>query len=337
MISAAILGASGYSGAELLRLLGRRDDVRIAAVIANASVGRKVSEIYPAFAGECDLSFQPLDQQGFDGIDVAFSALPSGESMKAVPNLLNTIPRVIDLSGDFRLASPGMYRMWYAHEHAAPDLLGSAVYGLPEINRKRIAAASLVANPGCYPTCAILALLPALKHGIVSAQGITVNSLSGVSGAGRQSSVEYSFTEVNENARAYKIGRHQHIPEMESVLAEAADAPVSLSFVPHLVPLTRGMYTTIHANLAVTVKETELFELYDAFYRSEPFVRVVRQVPQIRDVVRTNYCDISLAVEPRTKQLILTSVIDNLVKGAAGQAVQNMNLMFGLPEDKGLK
>ena len=211
------------------------------------------------------------------------------------------------------------------------------MYGLPEINRDLIAAAGFVANPGCYPTSAILALLPALKHGIINPSGIVINSLSGVSGAGRSASVDMSFAELNENVRAYKIGTHQHIPEIESVLSGASGTPVTASFVPHLIPVTRGIYTTAHANLAVTVSADELLTLYGEFYATHPFVRMTRQVPQILAVVKTNFCDVGLAIEPRTNQLIVMSVLDNLVKGAAGQAVQNMNLMFGVPETTGLK
>lgn len=337
MIHASIIGASGYSGAELVRLLSSRDDVKIGSVIASASVGKKMSDVYPAFAGEVDLTFEPLMEDRFDGVDVAFLALPSGEAMKIVPRLLDSVDRVIDLGGDFRLKSPPLYEQFYQHRHASPELLSQATYGLPELNRDAIAGARLVANPGCYPTGVILALLPALKHGVISPKGIVVNSLSGISGAGRASSVDLSFAEVNENIRAYKIGRHQHIPEIQSVLEQAIAGPVSFSFVPHLVPITRGIYTTIHADLQAKVTEAELMDVYDTFYHKAPFVRINRQIPQIRDVAMTNYCDIGFTIERRTNQLILVSVIDNLVKGAAGQAVQNMNIMFGLDEERGLR
>ena len=337
MISASIIGASGYSGAELVRLLSSRDDVNIESVFASASAGKKMSDVYPAFAGEVDLTLEPISNDRFDGVDVIFLALPSGEAMNVVPQLLESSGRVIDLGGDFRLKSPQLYEQFYPHKHAAPGLLSQAEYGLPELNRNEIATARLVANPGCYPTSVILALLPALKRGIISTGGIVVNSLSGISGAGRSSSVDLSFAEINENIRAYKIGRHQHIPEIQSVLEEATAKPVSFSFVPHLVPITRGIYTTIHADLSATLTEAELIDVYETFYADAPFVRITRQTPQIRDVVRTNYCNIGLTIEPRTNQLILISVIDNLVKGAAGQAVQNMNIMFGLEETKGLR
>ena len=337
MITTAIIGASGYSGAELLRLLAPRDDVRIGKVTAGSSVGRKVEDLYPALSGNVDLEYEPLNAGEMGDVDVAFIALPSGEAMTIVPRILPAVGRIIDLGGDFRLPSAGLYKQFYEREHVSPDLLGKAVYGLPELNRGSLAGADLVANPGCFPTGGILALLPALTGGAISQRGIVINALSGVSGAGRTASVDFSFSEVNENIRAYKIGKHQHIPEIQSVLEHASGHPVSLSFVPHLVPLTRGIYTTIHADLQGAMTEAELFDLYETFYCDAPFVRIKRQVPQIKDVLYTNYCDIGITIERRTNQLILISVIDNLVKGAAGQAIQNMNIMFGLPEDKGLR
>ena len=257
--------------------------------------------------------------------------------MKIIPLLKERVGRIIDLGGDFRLGSAELYEKYYRHGHTAPALLSTAVYGLPELNRDSIAAAKFVANPGCYSTSAILALLPALKHGIIDPAGIVINSLSGVSGAGRSASVDMSFAEINENVRAYKIGTHQHIPEIERVLTEASGATVTVSFVPHLIPITRGIYTTAHAGLAVALTSAELLTMYEEFYAPHPFVRITRQVPQILAVTRTNYCDIGIAIEGRTNQLIVMSIIDNLVKGAAGQAVQNMNLMFGFPEATGLK
>ena len=321
VVNAAIIGASGYSGAELLRILSSHPGVRVQKVTAASSAGKRVDALYPAFAGQCDLEYDELVPAGLGGIDVAFVALPSGEAMKIIPLLKERVGRIIDLGGDFRLRSAELYELYYRRK----------------LNRDTIAAAKLVANPGCYPTSAILALLPALKHGIISPAGVVINSLSGVSGAGRSASVDMSFAEINENVRAYKIGTHQHIPEIESVLTEASGAAVTASFVPHLIPITRGIYTTAHAALTVALTAAELLTLYEEFYCSHPFVRITRQVPQILAVTRTNYCDIGIAIEGRTNQLIVMSVIDNLVKGAAGQAVQNMNLMFGLPEATGLK
>ena len=348
MIRTAIIGASGYSGAELVRLFSPREDIQIAQVIASSSAGKKVGDLYPAFADAVDLMYEEFNKDHLEQIDVAFVALPSGEAMKVVPGLLKSVDRVIDLSGDFRLSSPARYKEFYKHEHTAPHLLSEAVYGLPELNADAIANAKLVANPGCYSTSVILALLPALKIGLIKPEGIVINSLSGVSGAGRSASLELSFTEVNENIHAYKIGTHQHIPEIQSVLERATGTEVSFSFVPHLVPITRGIYTTIHATLDVAIDEREVRDLFTTFYNDAPFVRIREQtrqtvptsrdglVPQIKDVVRTNFCYIGVTIVPRTKQLVLTAVIDNLVKGAAGQAIQNMNIMFNLPQQQGL-
>lgn len=336
MIQAAIIGASGYSGAELLRILSRRDDVRVSKVTAGSSIGKRADELYPAFSGSVDLSFEPFTVEGFDDIDVVFLALPSGEAMNLVPQLMNTVGHIIDLSGDFRLPDAGSYEQFYRRTHAAPDLLGRAVYGLPELYRDQIAQAKLIANPGCYPTSAILALLPALKHHCILPDSIVINSMSGVSGAGRTASLEVSFTEVNENVRAYRIGTHQHIPEIQSVLETATGGSIMFSFVPHLIPVNRGVYSTITTTLQTQLTEAEVFEVYHTFYQEAPFVRIKKEIPQIKQVVQTNYCDISFTINRRTNQLILISVIDNLVKGAAGQAVQNMNIMFGLPQEKGL-
>jgi N-acetyl-gamma-glutamyl-phosphate reductase len=336
VINVAIIGASGYSGAELLRILLVHPEVHVCKVTAASSVGLRVDALYPAFSGQCDLAYDPLVPEGLEGIDVAFLALPSGEAMKIVPGLMGRAGKIIDLGGDFRLRSAERYRQHYRRVHEAPELLESAVYGLPELKREAIGAANLIANPGCYPTGALLALLPALKHGIISQSGIVVNSLSGASGAGRSASLELSFVELNENVRAYKIGTHQHIPEIEDAFSEAWGGPVQMSFVPHLIPITRGIYTTVHANLVVNLTQAELATLYQEFYATHPFVRCKKEIPQISAVTRSNYCDVSVFLEARTGQIIAISVIDNLVKGAAGQAVQNMNIMFGLQETQGL-
>lgn len=333
MIHVGIIGASGYSGMELMRLLATRPDVRIARVTAATSAGRRVDELNPAFSGLIDLAFEPFDAEQFGGLDVVFVALPSGEAMTVVPQMMDRVGHIIDLGGDFRLPSADMYQRFYGHKHTAASLLGKAVYGLPELNSAQIATARLVANPGCYPTSALLPLLPVLKAGIILPTGIVINSLSGVSGAGRSASVEMSFTEVNENVRAYKVGRHQHIPEIGTVLEQATGEEIGFSFVPHLVPLTRGIYTTIHADLAREYTEADVSTAYSDYYVGAPFVRMRTTIPQIKDVAYTNFCDIAFTIEHRTNQLIIISTIDNLIKGAAGQAIQNMNIMLGLPEE----
>jgi N-acetyl-gamma-glutamyl-phosphate reductase len=336
VIRAGIVGGSGYGGAELLRLLLRRTDVSVELVTAATSAGQRVDALYPALAGRTPLAFEQFDPARFSGLDVAFVSLPSGEGMKVVPSLVGKVKHVIDLGGDFRLRSVDTYQLYYKHQHTAEDLLPEAVYGLPELNNAALQGAWLVANPGCYPTSAILGLLPALVDDVVEEEGIVINALSGVSGAGRSASVEMSFTELNENVRAYKVGNHQHIPEIESVLSGACGKDVTVSFIPHLVPLTRGIYSTIHATLKKSISTDEALALYESYYQQAPFVRIVRPIPQLRGVTGTNFCDIGLFVQERTGQLVILSVIDNLVKGAAGQAIQNMNILFGLPEEKGL-
>lgn len=336
MVRAVIVGASGYSGAELMRILSRRDDVTIGKVFAASSVGQRVDAIYPAFAGSVDLTFESYADGAAADADVAFVALPSGEAMSIVPGLLGHVPRVIDLGGDFRLGSADLYEQYYRRRHTSPGLLTEAVYGLPEFNPERITSARLIANPGCYPTGALLGLIPAVEHDVIQPDGIVINALSGVSGAGRSASFDMSFAEVNENIRAYKIGTHQHIPEIQTVLEQVSTKPVTMSFVPHLIPITRGIYSTMTAPLNVQISTEELTSLYESSYARCPFVRIRHSVPQISDVVGTNYCDIAVTVEQRTRRAIIISVIDNLVKGAAGQAIQNMNILFGLPEHQGL-
>ncbi|MBI3189298.1 MAG: N-acetyl-gamma-glutamyl-phosphate reductase, partial [Ignavibacteriales bacterium] len=246
-INISIVGASGYSGAELIRLCLSRPDVCLKHLVAHTSVGKRVDELYPQFAGRVEMVFEPFEVLKDGESDIVFIALPSGEAMNIVPLLQNSVERIIDVGGDFRLPSAELYEQFYRHIHTSSHLLGEAVYGLPELQKNEIARARLVANPGCYPTSAILALLPVLKAGVISHNGIVINSLSGISGAGKTASFEMSFSELNENIRAYKIGTHQHIPEIEQVLSRASGKTVSVSFVPHLVPLTRGIYTTIHA------------------------------------------------------------------------------------------
>lgn len=327
-----IVGASGYTGGELLRVLARAEGVRVVRVTANASAGKPVDSVHASLRGVYALTLEEFVPERFDGLDCVFVGLPSGEAMRVVPALQGRVGKIIDLGGDFRLADAKLYEAYYGRPHTAPELLGKVVYGLPELHRDQIRPATLVANPGCYPTSAILGLLPALREKLIRPEGIVITSMSGVSGAGRSSSVELSFTEVNESVRAYRVGKHQHLPEIRSVLEGAAGAPVSVSFVPHLVPLTRGIYTTIHADLREPGSTGDMLSAYERYYAGEPFVRVRREIPEIKAVAYTNFCDMTVLADPATNKLIILSVIDNLVKGAAGQAIQNMNIMFGYPE-----
>lgn len=335
-VTAAIIGASGYSGGELLRLLAGRTEVSVVSVTAQEFAGRTVGEVHPDLAEVLDLRFEPYASRDREPVDIAFLALPSGQAMQIVPQVRRWAGRIIDLSGDFRLRSADVYARYYGHIHAVPELLAEAVYGLPELSRDAIRHARLIANPGCYPTATILALAPVLREGLIDPQSVVVNALSGVSGAGRSKSFELSFSEVNENVRAYKVGTHQHTPEIESVLEGVAGRPVRVSFVPHLLPMTRGIHATILADLATDLPESDLLDLYRTFYSTSPFVRIRQGLPQLHSVTKTNFCDIGLVVDGRTGRLIILSVIDNLLKGAAGQAVQNMNLLCGFPETRGL-
>jgi len=333
----SIVGASGYSGAELLKLLLRHKSVKIEKLFANTSAGKQVTDLYPWFAGRLDTAYEPYSADASCKSDLVFIALPSGEAMNIVPELVERKRNVIDLGGDFRLQDPLLYQKYYKREHKATSILPMAVFGLPEWNSEAIRSASLVANPGCYPTSAILPLAPLLKEKLIQPAGISVSSLSGVSGAGRSSSVDFSFTEVNESVKAYKVGEHQHIPEIITGLESLTGAPVSLTFVPHLLPITRGIYTSIYAPLAKSVEASDVLDAFRKYYGDKPFVRVSdTAIPEIRNVNYTNFIDIGFRVYPENDQLILFSAIDNLIKGAAGQAIQNMNLMFGFNETEGL-
>ena len=336
-IRASIIGASGYSGAELLKILLRHDFVKMDKVFANSSVGRRVTDIYPWFAGRAELTYESYSVDAVEESDIVFIALPSREAMNIVPALLERGKRIVDLGGDFRLKDPALYEKFYKHQHTAVQLLPQAVFGLPEWNRAAIKTASLIANPGCYPTSAILPLAPVLKEGIVERSGITISSLSGVSGAGRSATSELSFAEVNESVKAYKVGEHQHIPEIKMSLEAITGGPVSMTFVPHLLPITRGIYTSIYATLAKSVTQYDVLEAFRKHYGKEPFVRFSdTAIPEIKNVNHTNFIDIGFRIYTDNNQLIILSAIDNLVKGAAGQAVQNMNIMFGFNETEGL-
>jgi len=336
-INVAIIGASGYSGAELIRILSQHRCVTMRKVFANTSAGKRVDEVYPLFQKRIGLTFEQYSVDAVDGVDLVFVALPSGDAMNIVPSLLQKGKRVIDLGGDFRLKEVSLYEKYYKRNHVAKEYLAESVYGLPEVNRELIAKANLIANPGCYPTSALLSLIPVLKHRVISPTHIIIDSLSGVSGAGRNASLGLSFVEVNESVRAYKVGLHQHTPEINSVLEEVTGGEVRLTFVPHLIPISRGIYTTIYAELRDETSEHDTLQVFESYYADAPFVRIMKSgIPEIKNVVNTNYCDIGVRVDLDNRCLIIMSVIDNLVKGAAGQAVQNMNIMFGFPEEEGL-
>ena len=336
-MNVSIVGASGYSGAELLRILLHHKDITVNKVFANSNADKRVDEVYPIFRGQTNLVYEKYSSDKITDSDIIFIALPSGDAMHIVPEILRAKKRVIDLGGDFRLKDADVYKKFYKHEHVSKELLTESVYGLPEWNSGQIRNARLVANPGCYSTSAILPLIPLVKENVIEEHGISISSLSGVSGAGRSAAIEMSFSEVNESVRAYKVGVHQHTPEIELGVATGSGRDVKVTFVPHLIPITRGINTSIFARLKSSISQEDILAIYQRCYSHSPFVRVDgTAIPEIKNVNYTNFCDIGFRIDEKNKTVILVSVIDNLVKGAAGQAVQNINIMAGYKETEGL-
>jgi len=334
----AVIGASGYTGVELLRLLSQHPDAQLVCVTSRQYAGQSVAEVFPSLQGSLDLVFEDVNPKGLAGrADLVFTAVPHQTAMGMIPDLLDAGCRVVDLSADFRISDVSIYEAWY-QEHTAQELLSEAVYGLPELFREQIPSARLIANPGCYPTSVALALAPLLEHGLIDPTTIIVDSKSGTSGAGRAAKVDALYCEVNEGFKAYSLPRHRHTPEIEQTLCTLAGIDVTISFTPHLLPINRGILSTCYASLSGNVSLDALHDVYLEKYAHETFVRVLPkgQLPNISQVRGSNYCDIGLAVDDRTGRVIALAAIDNLVKGAAGQAVQNMNLMLSLPENTGL-
>jgi N-acetyl-gamma-glutamyl-phosphate reductase len=337
MIKVAIVGGTGYTGVELLRLLLQHPRVELAVITSRGEAGRPVSGLFPSLAGRLELAFSDVDVRTLATCDVVFFATPNGVAMQQVPTLLDAGARVIDLAADFRLRDAAQWERWYGMPHACPQFLEEAVYGLPELNRERIAAARLVANPGCYPTAVTLGFMPLLEAGLVDSGDLIADCKSGVSGAGRHVRADLAFCETNENFKAYGVFAHRHQPEIAQTLAAVtAGAVPQLTFVPHLLPLNRGIHATLYARLRAGAA-SDLQALYESRYRQEPFVRVLPpgSHPQIAEVRAGNDC--AIAVHAAADRVVVLSVIDNLVKGAAGQAIQNMNLMFGFDETLGLR
>jgi N-acetyl-gamma-glutamyl-phosphate reductase len=338
MLKVGIYGAGGYTGQELLRLLIGHKEIEVVALTSRKFKDMPVSDVFPAFEGLVSERFMDASPDDVADIsDVVFLALPHGVAMEVVPIFLRAGKKVIDLSADFRLRDAKLYERWYK-KHTAPDLIRKAVYGLPELDRDDIKGAKLTANPGCYPTGVILALAPVLKEKCIDNTSIIVDSKSGVSGMGREPQIGSLFCEVNEGFRAYKIGHHRHTPEMEQELSLLSGNDIKISFTPHLLPISRGILSTIYATLGKNVSVADLLDIYKEFYEDEKFVRIYKMgmFPNISSVRGSNYCDIGLTVDKRTGRVVIISAIDNLIKGAAGQAIQNMNLMCGLKEDTGL-
>ncbi|GIX46169.1 MAG: N-acetyl-gamma-glutamyl-phosphate reductase [Candidatus Tectimicrobiota bacterium] len=338
-IKASVIGASGYGGAETVRLLSTHPAVELVHVTGETQQGQPLAALYPNLRGFVSQTLIAADAEriGRDS-HVVFVSLPSGKAMHLVPALLAQGCKVIDLAADFRLRDPALYPKWYRFTHVAPQYLAEAVYGLPELHREAIAGARLVANPGCYPVAALLALLPLVRAGVVQLTGLIIDAKSGISGAGRGGGGGFGYSEVNENVRAYGVAGHNHTAEIEQELSAVAGTRVRLVFTPHLIPMTRGILVTAYAPLRQSLSEAEALALYEEAYAQAPFVRVLRDsLPQTKATLGSNFCDVTVRIDARTQTAIALAAIDNLGRGAAGQAVQNMNLMFALPETTGLR
>lgn len=337
MVNVGIVGGTGYTGVELLRLLVNHDGVRLRAITSRGAAGSRVDEMFSSLRGFCDLCFSEPSLDVLGECDVVFFATPNGTAMKMVPDLLARGVRVIDLAADFRIKDIVEWSKWYGMEHACPELVEEAVYGLPEINRAAIADARLVACPGCYPTAVQLGFLPLIEQGLIKLDSLIADCKSGVSGAGRGANVGTLLCEASESFKAYAVDGHRHLPEISQGLRFMADKPVDLTFVPHLTPMIRGIHATLYAEL--NVDAAELQAIYESRYANEQFVDVLPMGshPETRSVKGSNMCRMSIFRPQGGRRVVVLSVIDNLVKGAAGQAVQNMNIMFDLGEEAGLR
>jgi N-acetyl-gamma-glutamyl-phosphate reductase len=335
MIRAAIIGASGYTGAESIEIILRHPEAEVTYLTALPEECGRAGDVFGRLKGRCDMQIEPLDFGKLaQKADVALCCLPHKVSMSFVPKLLDTGVKVIDFSADYRLKDVTVYEQFYQVKHADTKNLPAAAFGLPELFREQIKGAKLVANPGCYPTGAILAIAPLLKNGLISSKSIIVNAVTGVSGAGRNPSLHFHFPNMNENLFAYAVGSHRHMPEMEQIATQVAGEQVQLLFQPHVGPFDRGILSTVYCEPEKQLDNQKLAKLYQTFYRSEPFVQVTGVPPAVKDVAETNYCHV-FATTAKGK-IVCFSAIDNLVKGASGQAVQNMNIIFGLDETLGL-
>ena len=340
MIKVGIIGATGYAGGELARLLLQRDDIEIKWFGSKSYVDQDYASIYRNMYQLVDDVCKTDDMmQIAEEVDVIFTATPQGLCASLINEEILSKAKVIDLSADFRIRDVNVYEEWYKIKHGAPQFIEEAVYGLPEINREKIRDARLIANPGCYPTCSFLSMYPLVKEGLIDTSTIIVDAKSGTSGAGRGAKVNNLYCEVNESIKAYGVAGHRHTPEIEEQLSYAAGHPVMINFTPHLVPMDRGILITAYASLTKEVSYEDVKTVYDQYYDKEQFVRVLPKdvCPETRWVKGSNFVDVNFKLDPRTKRVIMMGAMDNMVKGAAGQAIQNMNLMFGLPENKGLK
>lgn len=337
MVRVGIVGGTGYTGVELLRLLALHEDAEVAVITSRVECGRRVDDLFPNLRGLYDLVFCEPEVTELAACDIVFFATPHNVAMNLVPELLAAGARVVDLSADYRIKDADLWSQWYGEPHASPELLAEAVYGLPEVNREKIAAARLVACAGCYPTSVQLGFIPLLARGLVDAEHLIASSASGVSGAGRQAKIDNLLSEVSDSFKAYGVSGHRHLPEIEQGLSDIARAPVQVTFVPHLLPIVRGIHSTLFARLKGTTEDIQA--LYEDWYAQEPFVDVLPAgvFPQTRTVKGANRCQISIQVPQGRDTVVVMATIDNLVKGASGQAIQNMNIMLGLDEETGLR
>ena len=340
MIKVGIIGATGYAGVEIVRLLQQHKDAEVVWYGSRSYIDKKYADVFANM-------FEIVDEKCLDDnieeladkVDVIFTATPQGLCSSLVnEEILNKV-KIIDLSADFRIKDVATYEKWYKIEHKSPEFIDEAVYGLCEINREKTKGARLIANPGCYTTCSILSIYPMVKEGLIDPKSIIIDAKSGTSGAGRGAKVPNLFCEVNENIKAYGVGTHRHTPEIEEQLGYAAGEEVLINFTPHLVPMQRGILVTAYANLKKEVTYEEVKAVYDKYYKKEQFIRVLENEtpPETRWVEGSNYVDVSFKIDDRTGRIIMMGALDNLIKGAAGQAVQNMNIIFGLPENEGLQ
>jgi N-acetyl-gamma-glutamyl-phosphate reductase len=337
MATVGIVGGTGYTGVELLRLLAQHGAVDVSVITSRAEAGRRVDDLFPNLRGHYELAYSEPEVAALSACDIVFFATPHNVAMNMVPELLAAGARIIDLSADYRLRDADLWSSWYGEPHASPELLSQAVYGLPETSRAAIAGARLVACPGCYPTSVQLGFIPLLARGLVESGGLIASSASGVSGAGRQAKIDNLLSEVSDSFKAYSVSGHRHLPEIEQGLGDVAGAPVGVTFVPHLLPMVRGIHSTLFARLLEP--GCDLQALYEEWYADEPFVDVLpaNMYPQTRTVKGANRCQISVAVPQDRETVVVMSAIDNLVKGASGQAIQNMNIMLGFDERAGLE
>lgn len=343
MVKVSIIGTTGYVGAELLRILQQHPDVEPGSLISRSCVGERLIDLYPQFRDSkfANCILEDYDNANFDNCDIVFTALPHGISQKIVADLYNRGLKVIDMSGDYRYIDLEVYEKWYQQKHQFPEINEKAVYGLAELNREKIRKADIVANPGCYVTASLLGLIPLVEKDIIDLDNIIIDAKSGVSGAGKSLKPTNLFNEVNENMKAYNVATHRHTSEIESVLLElskrSASDKLQILFTPHLIPIKRGILATIYVDLTVNYSQGEIMELFQEYYEGEPFIQIFENgFPEIKYVVGSNYCQIGFKYDQRTNKLIIISVLDNMVKGAAGQGVQNMNIILGLKENTGL-